>query len=55
MFSILSYIMFSLVTIFLLLALVVLVSYNILRLFPSSKLSGFIRSHILTDQDLEPF
>ncbi len=26
-----------------------------LKYFPSSKVSGFIRRHVITDEDLEPF
>lgn len=34
--------------------LIIGVSLMILKYFPTSKLSGFIRNHIITDVDLEP-
>jgi hypothetical protein len=43
-----------LVMIYFLLTLIVLVSYYILLKYPHSKLSGWIRRHIITDVDLEP-
>ena len=43
-----------LVMIYFLLTLIVLVSYYILLKYPLSKLSGWIRRHIITDVDLEP-
>ena len=36
------------------LALLVGGSLMILKHFPSSKLSGFVRRHLITDEDLEP-
>ena len=35
-------------------ALLIGVSIMILKHFPTSKLSSFIRKHFLTDEDLEP-
>jgi len=35
-------------------ALIIGVSLMILKYFPTSKVSGWIRSNIITDQDLEP-
>ena len=35
-------------------ALLIGVSMMILKYFPTSKLSSFIRRHFLTDEDLEP-
>ena len=35
-------------------ALLIGVSIMILKYFPTSKLSSFIRRHFLTDEDLEP-
>ena len=35
-------------------ALIIGVSLMTLKYFPSSKVSTFIRKHILTDEDLEP-
>ena len=35
-------------------ALIIGVSLMILKYFPTSKVSGFIRRHVITDEDLEP-
>ncbi len=35
-------------------ALLIGVSVMVLKYFPSSKVSKFIRRHIITDEDLEP-
>jgi hypothetical protein len=35
-------------------AILIGVSLMILKYFPTSKLSGWIRRHIITDEDLEP-
>jgi len=35
-------------------SLIIGVSLMILKYFPQSKLSGWIRRHIITDEDLEP-
>jgi len=35
-------------------SLIIGVSLMILKYFPTSKVSGWIRSNIITDQDLEP-
>jgi hypothetical protein len=35
-------------------ALIIGVSLMTLKYFPTSKVSGFIRQHLITDEDLEP-
>ena len=35
-------------------ALIIGVSLMILKYFPTSKVSGWIRRHVITDEDLEP-
>ena len=35
-------------------ALLIGVSLMTLKYFPTSKVSGFVRRHLITDQDLEP-
>ena len=35
-------------------ALIIGVSLMTLKYFPTSKLSGFIRNHIITDEEIEP-
>jgi len=35
-------------------SLIIGVSLMTLKYFPTSKVSGWIRSHIITDEDLEP-
>ena len=49
---ILTYMVIAYLTIFS--ALLIGVSVMILKYFPLSKVSSFIRRHIITDEDLEP-
>jgi len=35
-------------------AIIIGLSIMILKYFPTSKVSGFIRQHLITDEDLEP-
>jgi len=34
--------------------MIIIICMSILKTFPTSKLSGWIRRHLITDKDLEP-
>ena len=54
MFDPLYYLGVMVVIMMLTFVVVIITCMSILKRFPHSKLSGFIRRHILTDIDLEP-